>query len=98
MIMHNSIIAFIRNAQRPERLPGVRLQLHAQPHPAYRIGLPELVEYREIFNSDAEMFGGSNMGNGGRVIAEAVPSHGRKASAEVVIPPLGIVALKPVRA
>ena len=43
----------------------------------YRIGMPEAGGYREIFNSDAEMFGGSNMGNGGYVEAEPTASHGR---------------------
>ena len=58
---------------------------------------PRTGGHREIFNSDAEMFGGSNMGNGGRVEAEPTPSHGRPASASVVIPPLGLVVLKPER-
>jgi 1,4-alpha-glucan branching enzyme len=96
--MHNSVIAFIRKAKDHSDYLIFICNFTPQPHPAYRLGLPELIEYREIFNSDSELFGGSNMGNGGRVIAEAVPSHGREASAQVVIPPLGIVALKPVRA
>jgi 1,4-alpha-glucan branching enzyme len=96
--MHNSVIAFIRKAKDHSDYLIFICNFTPQPHPAYRLGLPELIEYREIFNSDSELFGGSNMGNGGRVIAEAVPSHGREASAPVVIPPLGIVALKPVRA
>jgi len=68
-----------------------------QPHPQYRIGMPEPGLYREIMNSDAECFGGSNMGNGGYVNAEETPSHGRPASATVTIPPLGVVVLKPTR-
>jgi len=67
------------------------------PHQAYRIGYPEGGEYREIFNSDAEMFGGSNMGNGGRIFAVAEPSHGRAASANVIIPPLSVLVFKPAR-
>ena len=31
---------------------------------------------RELLNSDAEVYGGSNIGNQGRVAAEAKPSHG----------------------
>ena len=59
--------------------------------------MPEAGEYREIFNSDAAMFGGSNVGNGGFVKAEPTASHGRPASALLSIPPLGAVFLKPVR-
>ena len=66
-------------------------------HLAYRLGLPELIEYREVLNSDSELYGGSNLGNGGRVYAEPVRSHGREASAELVIPPLAVMVLKPVR-
>jgi 1,4-alpha-glucan branching enzyme len=53
--------------------------------------------HREIFNSDAEIFGGSNLGNGGAVHAEPISSHGRPASASLIIPPLGVVVLKPER-
>ena len=41
------------------------------PRPAYRIGVPEAGWYRELLNSDAAMYGGSNMGNGGGVLARA---------------------------
>jgi 1,4-alpha-glucan branching enzyme len=95
--MENSIIAFIRKAKDRRDYLVFVCNFTPQPQLAYRIGLPEVIEYREIFNSDSEMFGGSNMGNGGRVMAEAVPSHGKQGSAELVLPPLGVIALKPVR-
>jgi 1,4-alpha-glucan branching enzyme len=53
--------------------------------------------HREIFNSDAEIFGGSNMGNGGAIKAVPTASHGRPASAELIIPPLGVLIFKPER-
>jgi 1,4-alpha-glucan branching enzyme len=95
--MHNSIIAFIRKAKDSSDYLIFVCNFTPQPHLAYRLGLPELIEYREILNSDSELFGGSNLGNGGRVQAEPVPSHGRQASAELVIPPLAVTVLKPVR-
>jgi 1,4-alpha-glucan branching enzyme len=95
--MQNSIIAFIRRAQNRDDYVIFVCNFTPQPHPAYRLGLPEMIEYREVFNSDSAFFGGSNMGNGGCVIAEAVRSHGREASAALVIPPLAVIALKPVR-
>jgi 1,4-alpha-glucan branching enzyme len=51
--------------------------------------------YREIFNSDAEMFGGSNAGNAGGVTAQPLASHGRPASISITLPPLGVVVFKP---
>jgi 1,4-alpha-glucan branching enzyme len=35
------------------------------------------------------MYGGSNMGNGGGVMAEPVPWHGRPFSIALTLPPLG---------
>jgi 1,4-alpha-glucan branching enzyme len=93
----NSVISFVRRAKRKEDHLVFVCNFTPQPHMAYRIGLPERGEYREIFNSDAEMFGGSNMGNGGRVYADDKPSHGRAASATLVIPPLSVVVFKPAR-
>ncbi len=93
----NSIIAFVRRAKRREDYLVFVCNFTPKPHLSYRLGMPEAGLHREIFNSDAEMFGGSNMGNGGFVMAEAVPSHGREASANIVIPPLGVVVLKPDR-
>jgi 1,4-alpha-glucan branching enzyme len=93
----NSVISFVRRARRREDHVVFVCNFTPQPHAAYRIGFPEVGEYREIFNSDAEMFGGSNRGNGGRIYAEPRPSHGREASASVVVPPLGVVVFKPSR-
>jgi len=93
----NSIVSFVRRAKRPEDHLVFVCNFTPLPHKAYRLGFPEAGLYREIFNSDAEMFGGSNMGNGGVVNVEARPSHGRPASAELIIPPLGVVVFKPMR-
>jgi 1,4-alpha-glucan branching enzyme len=58
------------------------------PRPFYRVGLPEPGRWREILNTDAELYWGSGLGNQGAITAEAVPSHGLPASAELVVPPL----------
>src|SRR5450755_1135680 len=93
----NSIISFVRRAKRRDDFLVFICNFTPTPHPAYRVGMPEAGGYREIFNSDSAMFGGSNMGNGGYVHAQPTESHGRPASAYVVIPPLGVVVLKPTR-
>ena len=91
----HSIVSFVRRAKRREDYLVFICNFTPAPHWNYRLGMPVAGVYREIFNSDAEMFGGSNMGNGGAVHAEAIPSHGRPASASLTIPPLGVVVLKP---
>jgi 1,4-alpha-glucan branching enzyme len=92
----NSIVSLIRYARDRKNFVAAVFNFTPKPHMGYRIGLPRPGGYREIFNSDAEMFGGSNMGNGGYIHAEESESHGRAASALLTIPPLGAVFLKPV--
>ena len=93
----NSIVAFVRRAKRPEDYLVFVCNFTPMPHLKYRLGFPEAGLHHELFNSDAEMFGGSNLGNGGSVMAEGTSSHGRPASAAIVIPPLGVVVFKPAR-
>ena len=64
------------------------------PREAYRVGLPCEGSYREILNTDAELYGGSNVGNAGVVQADGEPWHDRPCSARVNIPPLGAVFLQ----
>ena len=59
----------------------------------YRIGLPAPGWYREILNTDAQCYGGSGVGNGGGVAAQALPWMGLPCSARVTLPPLGGVLL-----
>lgn len=64
---------------------------------AYRVGVPNAGEWREIINTDASVYGGSNVGNGGRVSAQAVAAHGCNWSVELVLPPLAVLILSPAR-
>jgi len=64
------------------------------PRTGYRLGLPRAGAWREVFNSDAEGYGGSGMGNLGQVWAHAGEAHGQPASAEIVVPPLATVFLE----
>ena len=93
----NSIISFVRRAKRRDDYLVFVCNFTPRPHKDYRIGFPEAGLHREIFNSDAGMFGGSNVGNGGAVLAQATASHGRPASATLIIPPLAVVVFKPDR-
>ncbi len=65
------------------------------PHEEYRVGLPHGGTWNEVVNTDAEMYGGSGVGNLGAVVAEEVPWHGRPFSALVRVPPLGALWLRP---
>ena len=49
--------------------------------------MPEAGWYREILNSDAELYGGSHMGNGGGIHTEPVVAHGHEHSLRLTVPP-----------
>jgi 1,4-alpha-glucan branching enzyme len=63
------------------------------PRLGYRIGVPYSGTWTELLNSDAELYGGSGMGNLGAVEAEAVEMHGRPCSVSLTLPPLSAVFL-----
>ncbi|WP_324649816.1 1,4-alpha-glucan branching protein GlgB [Georgenia sp. H159] len=65
------------------------------PHEGYRVGLPHGGTWAEVLNTDAEEYGGSGVGNLGRVVAEELPWHGRPASVRLRVPPLGALWLTP---
>jgi 1,4-alpha-glucan branching enzyme len=65
------------------------------PRHGYRIGVPCGGHWRERLNSDASVYGGSGMGNGGGVRAEAIACHGEAWSVSLVLPPLAVLFLEP---
>jgi 1,4-alpha-glucan branching enzyme len=64
------------------------------PRNGYRVGLPCGGRWVEVLNTDAAGYGGSNVVNGS-VEAEQQPWHDQPFSAEVTLPPLGVVWLVP---
>jgi 1,4-alpha-glucan branching enzyme len=90
----HSIIAFLRRAENPDDFLLFCCNFTPVPHPGYRFGVPAPGYYAEVFNTDAEMFGGSNMGNGSGVSSEPVNSHNRDQSILVTLPPLAVVIFK----
>jgi 1,4-alpha-glucan branching enzyme len=90
----NSIISMLRRARDRHDFTVQLANFTPVPRPSYRVGVPEPGYYRELLNSDAEMYGGSDMGNGGGVMSEPIPMHGFEHSIGVVVPPLGFLLLK----
>jgi len=88
-----NVLAFLRRSG--ERHVAAVANLSPVPRHGYRVGLPRAGEYREVLNTDAAEYGGSGVGNHGRMRAEPVPHDGQPASAEMTLPPLGVVWLAP---
>jgi len=90
----NSVISIVRFAR--DRADYVVMVFNFTPVPRaqYRIGVPEPGWYAERLNSDASLYGGSNVGNGGGVESEAVAAHGFDHSLRIMLPPLACLLFK----
>ncbi len=91
----HSVIAFIRYARRKAHPLIIICNFTPSPRYEYRVGVPFPGAYSEIFNSDAEIYGGSNVGNLGQVVAEREPMHGYPYSIPLTLPPLATMMLRP---
>ena len=90
----NSVFSFIRRARDHADFTVTVLNFTPVPRPEYRIGVPEPGRYRELVNSDSDLYGGSNVGNAGWVAAEPVAAHGHPQSLKLKLPPLAGLVLK----
>jgi len=89
----NSVVSFLRKSREDDTIAFV---VNATPmvRHNYRLGVPESGFYREIINTDAETYGGSNVGNLGGVQSQDLPWMGREHSILIQLPPLATVAFK----
>ncbi|MGB9475956.1 MAG: 1,4-alpha-glucan branching protein GlgB [Candidatus Udaeobacter sp.] len=89
----NSVVSFMRKSREGDVVAFV---VNATPMVRYdyRLGVPESGFYRELINTDAETYGGSNVGNLGGVRTQDVPWMGRAQSILINLPPLATVAFK----
>jgi len=94
----NSVLSFLRQDAEHFNELVVIANLTPVPRLQYRIGLPRPGSWRELLNSDAAVYGGSNMGNSGAVMAADKRCHGQPCSAEFILPPLSILVFRPERA
>lgn len=91
----NSIVSFMRKGSKPEDTLVFVCNFTPVVRSSYRIGVPYNTFYREILNSDSEIYGGSNAGNLGGVQAKEEGHDGRPCSIDICVPPLAVVILKP---
>jgi 1,4-alpha-glucan branching enzyme len=89
-----SIIAFERRANDVNDRLIVVCNFTPVPREGYRVGVPLAGDYREVLNSDSNLYGGSNVGNQGLTPSDPVPWDGRQNSILITLPPLGVVIFK----
>ena len=90
----NSVFAWVRYTP---NAPPVLIVGNMTPVPRwdYRIGVPWGGPWQELLNTDADIFGGSHLGNQGQVYAQDIPSHGLDHSVSLTLPPLSVLYLSP---
>ena len=91
----NSVFAFERTSEASDQIAVAICNFTPVPREKYRIGVSRPGFWQELLNSDASIYGGSNMGNDGGVYSEPVKSHGRKQSISLTLPPLSMLLLAP---
>jgi 1,4-alpha-glucan branching enzyme len=92
---NENVLAFVRLSADAKRLVVVAANLSPVVREGWRLGLPQGGNWREALNTDSRFYGGSDVGNGLGVTAEKVPWNEQPYSAEVTLPPLGVVWLVP---
>lgn len=90
----HSVVAFVRRTKDSDEFVVTVCNFTPQPHSHYRVGVPELGFYTELFNSDAREYGGSNMGNLGGKWTDEWSLHNQPYSLDLCLPPLGVLILK----
>jgi len=90
----NSVFAFLRLAADASSPILSVCNMTPVPRHGYRVGVPRAGIWREIFNSDSGLYGGSNMGNAGAVHTTQGAMHGEQQSLDLVLPPLSTVLLR----
>jgi 1,4-alpha-glucan branching enzyme len=89
-----STFSFIRRSSEQDDFFIVVLNFTAAVREKFRVGVPSSGFYREAFNTDSEIYGGSNVGNDGGVYSDPIASHHFEDSLSITLPPLATVVFR----
>jgi 1,4-alpha-glucan branching enzyme len=92
--VEGSVISFLRRAADPNDFLLLCCNFTPVVRNGYQFGVPSAGVYDEIFNTDAECFGGSNVRNGAGIPSRPIERHGRSNTIEITLPPLAVVAFR----
>jgi 1,4-alpha-glucan branching enzyme len=85
-----NVVSFVRYDSAGNAV-AVVANFAGHPYENFQLGLPSGGTWSEIFNSDATDFGGSGVGNAGTAMATDAPWGPFAHSAQVTLPPLGVL-------
>jgi 1,4-alpha-glucan branching enzyme len=89
-----SAFSFLRKNPESEDTYAIVGHYAADTKTEYRLGLPKSGSWKELINSNSSNYGGTNIGNKGKIEAEAVPCDGYEFSAVISLPPLSTTIFK----
>lgn len=89
-----SILIFSRRSRNDDETLIFVVNFTPEMYYDYKIGVPFLGSYKEIFNTDDEKYGGSGQVMDETLIAEKIPFHNQPYSIKVKVPPMGMLILK----
>lgn len=89
-----SVLSFIRRGSQAHDEVLVVCNFTPVPRHNYLVGVPRRGYWRELLNSDASLYGGSGIGNLGRVESAPIAVQGRYHSVSLTLPPLGVLFLQ----
>ncbi len=98
VVLHDqeqSVFAWLRFGDPGHKPVLVVCNFTPVPRHDYRLGVSQAGSWREVLNTDAAIYGGSNFGNGGAVEAHAIELHDQPASLSLQLPPLATLILTP---
>ena len=90
----NCVLVYARKSSDPNLNLVVILNLTPVPRTGYKVGVLSAGDWKEIFNSDSELFYGSGFVNRGNLTASPDEWHGKANSILLDLPPMGAVVLK----
>jgi 1,4-alpha-glucan branching enzyme len=93
----HSILSFLRKGKDQEDRMVVVCNFTPVVQRNYKVGVPVKGVWKEILNSDAELYGGSGQGNLGGVEASPIGTHGHPFSLTLSLPPLAVLFLEPLK-
>jgi 1,4-alpha-glucan branching enzyme len=91
-----NVLAFVRWSKGGDRHLVCVANLSPEPQTQYRLGFPQVGAYAERLNTDSSDYGGSGMGNMGRVETREQPWDQQPASALLTLPPLSVLWFLPL--
>ena len=93
--IENSVISYLRKGREGTKPVLCVCNFTPVPRHGYRVGAPQGGFWKEMLNTDSGIYGGSDVGNSGGIMAEPIECHGRPWSLNITLPPLATVVFQP---